>query len=232
VCKTKPISSCPGPAVQKASAEVGLATPNLRRAELCETNPISLGPQEGQSLGAESAKRTQFPTRPGGTGPQERGTRGKRAKRTQFAGGRDTPPFHYSTIPTRCRSCKTNPMWLIGRSARGRNVQNEPNFRRAGYPTTPVCYYSIIPIQCRWCETNPIWAATMESQVLYGKELRNDSPQNRHGKTKPIRGLQADAGERASATVCPAAPDVGLQQLLLSPCPASKLTFFMGPFIS
>jgi hypothetical protein len=98
-------------------------TPNLRRAELCETNPISLGPQEGQSLGAESAKRTQFPTRPGGTGPQGRGTRGKYAKRTQFpagpggpepvgrgtrgkcakrtqfAGGRDIPLLQYAIIP-------------------------------------------------------------------------------------------------------------------------------------
>jgi hypothetical protein len=40
-CKTNPISSGLGPAARGASEEVGLPTPNLRRAELCKTNPIS-----------------------------------------------------------------------------------------------------------------------------------------------------------------------------------------------
>ena len=36
------------------------------------------------------------------------------------------------------------------------------------------------------CETNPIGSERMTGEVLDGKELMNDSPQNRRGKTKPI----------------------------------------------
>jgi len=73
--------------------------------KMCKTNPIRPGlgrsrvPRRAKDakrtqfgpawagLGhgrAKDAKRTQFPATPGGTGPQERGTRGKCAKRTQL----------------------------------------------------------------------------------------------------------------------------------------------------
>jgi hypothetical protein len=50
-------------------------------------------------------------------------------------------------------------------------------------------------------------------------------------RKKPIRGLQTDAGQRASATLGPATPDIGLWQLLIWPCPASTLTCFMRPSV-
>ncbi len=68
---------------------------------LCKTNP------------------TCSPAVPGGTGPQGRGMRGNRAKRTQFRPlgpwrAPIIPLFHHSTIPIPCRSCETKPIARSG----------------------------------------------------------------------------------------------------------------------
>ena len=60
------------------------------------TIPAMAGP-----LRAEHAKRTQFPAAPGGTGPDGRGTRDKRAKRSQFL---------RSAMAPEDEMCKTNPI--------------------------------------------------------------------------------------------------------------------------
>ncbi len=57
----------------------GTATPNAKKC-IWEPTPVPLFRQPG----ANRAKRTQFPAGPGGTRPQGRGTRGNRAKRSQF----------------------------------------------------------------------------------------------------------------------------------------------------
>ncbi len=154
----------------------------LRRRESCETNPIS----PGRRWLTEEIVQNKAKLGKTGVCGQRQSLRGvwrsrgvKRAKRTQFR-GRRPPGLRIGDCGLqieRCRAGTPNP-----RSGRGQAL------RRA-----------------ETCKTNPIWGATMESQVPYGKELRNDSLQNGRRKTKPICGFRADVGERASGTMCPGA---------------------------
>ncbi len=53
------------------------------------------------------AKQSQF-----GSAPRDPGT--GCAKQSQFSGEQRTPPFHHSSIPTRCQSCETKPKAVAG----------------------------------------------------------------------------------------------------------------------
>jgi hypothetical protein len=90
--------------------------------------------------------KPNFRAKPGGTRPRGRGTRDNCAKRTQLpeAGhrggvggcGRREPPmipvFHHSSVPTRCRLCKTKPICPAGPGAWAVGCcTNKANFRRS-----------------------------------------------------------------------------------------------------
>jgi len=100
-----------GPTEQKMQNEPNLPPRTGRQgrgwSESCETNPIRRAKcakrtqfgqppsirgtkraKRTQSGGVKCAKRGQFPSASSGTEPRGRGTRGKRAKRTQFAARR------------------------------------------------------------------------------------------------------------------------------------------------
>jgi hypothetical protein len=68
-----------------------------------------------------------------GRGPRDAG-RGVSYKQSQFAAdgwGRPSPRPPVLTLPPMGRqTCKTNPIWPVGRGLGGRNVQNEPNSQR------------------------------------------------------------------------------------------------------
>jgi hypothetical protein len=74
----------------------------------------------------------------------------------------------------KCEVCRGRPPCLpIRRAATG------------GRPYAPQTPHSA---EGRSCETNPIRYGTMESQVLYDKEVRSDLPPDWEGETKPIPG--------------------------------------------
>jgi hypothetical protein len=64
--------------------QFGPAWAGGRRAKDAKRTQFGSAPREGRSPGAKSAERSQWPPMPGGTGPQGRGTRGNRAKQSQF----------------------------------------------------------------------------------------------------------------------------------------------------
>jgi len=144
------------------------------------------------------------------TGPR----RAKCAKRTQFAGGRDTPLFYYSIIP----AFQPHPL-----------VRNEANLRA---PLKAREIDDAKQSQFRGVGRLDAGASCANRPNSYRcADRKIGVPGGRSCETKPIRGLQADPRERASAIVCRRTGHRP-EQLLLSPCPVSKLTFFMSSSVS
>jgi hypothetical protein len=126
------------------------------------------------------------------------GTRGECAKQTQFRraqprGGAD-----------RAKQSQTWAAWDIWVTARqgGRLCKTKPICRVVGRGPRRL-----------WCETKPI----CRGHPGMGAGGLEGPPEDLLCKTKPICGLQADARERSSATVCPAAPDIGRSSYCSSP---------------
>jgi len=107
-CETNPI---PGYAGGRGLRDVGRVTRGNRakRSQTWAGRGIWGTVRQG---GVNRAKQSQFPAGPAGTGPGGRGT--KMQNEANFwapAGGIPSIPlFHYSTIPIRCRLCKTKPI--------------------------------------------------------------------------------------------------------------------------
>jgi hypothetical protein len=165
--------------------------------KLCKTKPIS-----GQPGGWERPIVRNKANLAGRPGPR----RANCAKRSQFPAGRDTPTipiFHYSSIPVRCRLCKTKPIPAgpggMGPRERGAIVQNEPNFgERTGRGREPVVQTKPI------CPTRTEIGTGRRSHQRRGRlgTLRQTNPicDRRAGKTiAKARGLDDATRQAASA---------------------------------
>ncbi len=119
---------------------------------ICQRGGAWCAPYE---RGTNRAKRSQFRAVPGGTGPAGRGPSARNKPNLhpwQRIGGASPTRSVGSTAPNKLNSARRG-------LHRGRNVQNEPNFRQAGIPhhsSIPLFQHSSVPVPSLSCEANPI----------------------------------------------------------------------------
>jgi hypothetical protein len=138
------------------------------------------------------AKRTQFPAVPGGTGPEGRGTKGKCAKRTQFARRARV------ALPRPCQAnCAKRTRFPVRREteAMGQSCETKPIRNESSEDAQPSIRSRADSTKRRLCETKP---------NLGGLGYLGDG---RVGgillcKTKPICNLGAEPMGPVPATVC------------------------------
>jgi hypothetical protein len=169
LCETKPIPGKAGRDEARGTWGEGLIMqnePNSKRSLRCKVSSVKSGkpggqPSEGLLLQTSHLGSQTHNSAFGGPftlSAERRLPRGNRTKRTQFgppgpvwvtrARKMQNEPNSARPGPSRVpggrkmrnkanspavegQSCETNPISLVGRGPRGRNAQNEPNFRRS-----------------------------------------------------------------------------------------------------
>ena len=140
--------------------------------------------------GADYAKQTQFPAVPGGTRPQRLGTRGKRARRTQFAPaqrnrwGKPRPQTRFVAFgspihPTRGHNCAKQTQFSPAGKQAG-------SFRGEQCKTNPICRSCQQSVVGRLCKTNPIPGGPRYPSIPLCHHSNIDAAPSVLCETKPI----------------------------------------------
>jgi hypothetical protein len=152
----------------------------------------------------------------------------KCAKRTQFAGGRDTPLFHHSGVPVPCLFCETKP---IGEDVgRGRPTDEEPNCAKrsqfgAVRPASGADYAKRTQFGRAGRPARHPTIPAFQSHAFCAKQTQFRRAQPRGGAD---RAKQSQFRLSARAPECKTKPIAGRSAVVRGVCGAKRSQFAVG----